>query len=359
MTTPVPPDQPEQCAQPQVIPLVKPVSIETLRDEREKYDNAPVYQRKKGVWSLKYNQWLINSILTGRSIPALIAYRELDASGTQTYWITDGRQRLSAILDFLDGKFKTWTPLQKQLAEPNSVAPIEPGKRFESLSPLAQRYFLDYVVNITVEPKRSDEEQREAFRGSQNQVPLSGPEKIFTYISRANDAAALFEQHTFWDDFYFGLERHRGKVKESSLYWLAFELSSDGMANVGGTAFIHRLASGARDEEVTPAVIGNIQRRIEVICHLFSGTQFSARGCAIIMYQTVILMEKANIPLQDKHKGCLTNWLTGVIYESDRASIANVTGYHRPLQHLVRPRAQDEFWVRHIGIIMAILRDPA
>lgn len=344
-------------AQPQVQAQLHPVRIKELFTERRMYENYPSYQRRK-VWPLKFKQELVNVILSGRTFPALIAYKEIDENGKQTYYIKDGQQRLSAILDFVDNKFKTWTVGQKEDAEPNSPPPVEPGKFFKDLSPMAKNIFFDYVVHIAVEPKTSDEEEREHFRGSQNHVPLSPAEKIDTYVSKAKEAAERIEKHPFWDDFYMGKEVYRKKIFLSSLYLLALEMSTDGMVDLQSTHFIHALASGKRDNTVTEEVIETVWSRLDAASCVFSGTQFTIRATAIVMYQAVMFVERAGAVIRSEtDKGKLTPWITEVIAESNNTP--NVIGYQRPLQQSGRKPIQRAFWERHRGTILALfgLRD--
>lgn len=66
----------------------------------DRYDQIdfPDYQREPTVWGRGAKQLLIDSILRGFDISAIYLYRHEDA-----YWdCVDGRQRLSAILSFLD-----------------------------------------------------------------------------------------------------------------------------------------------------------------------------------------------------------------------------------------------------------------
>ena len=317
------------------------------------YENFPIYQRNK-VWPLRYCQWEINSILEGKPFPSLIAYREIDKQGKQTYWITDGRQRLCAILDFIDGKFRTWTVKQKEQADPNSSPPIEPNKYFNALSPIAKNFLFDYVVSIMIEVKRSDAEMREQFRSFQNHVALTAAEKIDSYLSKAKDAATRIEHHTFWEDFYDGKDQHRKKLFQSSLFLLALEMSPDGFAGVDGNAFIHMLASGRRDHEITSTIVEKVLTRLDAMCHFFQGAQFTIRASAVVMYQGVYFLEKNGVAIQSKNKGSLTMWLCGVMDESSR--IGNTPAYNRPLQQITRKKVQYAFWERHLGTIISLAK---
>ena len=341
-----------QHAMPQLPAITHPVSIKQLYDERKKYENYPEYQRHK-VWPLKYAQWLINTILAGRTIPDLLAYTE-SPKGFPSYWIIDGKQRLSAILDFMDGKFRTWSITQKENAEPNSELPIEPATYYKNLSPLAKEYFNSYIVYMKIEPKRSDAEQRGRFRGAQNQYPLSAAEKIATYDSKAKDVAELIEKSDFWKDFYMGVDLNRKTIFQSSIYLLAIELSPDGLADMGGMSFLKTLASGKRDREISDALIERIFRRIDNMMILFNGTTFTTRTCSIIMYQATRYIEEAGIQIIEEHKGCLTLWLNEFISENNRPE--NVIGYRRQLVQMTRKRIQRAFWEKNLPRVLRSAR---
>lgn len=68
----------------------------------------PDYQRAGQVWPREKKQLLIDSILNDYDIPK-IYFHDLedfpDNNDNQTYAVIDGRQRLEAIWDFMDGKF--------------------------------------------------------------------------------------------------------------------------------------------------------------------------------------------------------------------------------------------------------------
>src|ERR1022692_2829357 len=117
-------------AQEQLAPT--PISLKELCNERERYLVFPSFQRQQ-VWTVRQEQALIDTILLGDPIPPIEGYQYFTEKGEMVYGIVDGHQRISTILDFKDGKFKTWTFGQKRAAEPNSDPPVQPGKRFEGL----------------------------------------------------------------------------------------------------------------------------------------------------------------------------------------------------------------------------------
>ena len=78
-------------------------------DERDNIDFSPPYQRRGNIWSEFDKQFLIDSILNGFDVPKIyiadfsFGNSDLNESGRQ-FAIIDGKQRLSAIFDFLDGR---------------------------------------------------------------------------------------------------------------------------------------------------------------------------------------------------------------------------------------------------------------
>jgi len=85
-------------------------TILRIYSEREYINISPEYQRKGEIWTLQKKQLLIDSILNDYDIPKLYFHyystkQKEDLSFNYDYGIIDGRQRLEAIWDFMDGKF--------------------------------------------------------------------------------------------------------------------------------------------------------------------------------------------------------------------------------------------------------------
>lgn len=82
-------------------------SVLALSDMRERIKLNPDYQRPGGVWPVKKKQLFIDSLLNGYDIPKMY-FHQLTGSYTSKqfqYGIIDGRQRLEAIWQFIDGHF--------------------------------------------------------------------------------------------------------------------------------------------------------------------------------------------------------------------------------------------------------------
>lgn len=73
-------------------------------DKAGKYDYNTVYQRDK-VWSEEKKSFLIDSILKNYPIPPVFFRMKIDQdTGLTKYDVIDGKQRLTTIRDFIDGK---------------------------------------------------------------------------------------------------------------------------------------------------------------------------------------------------------------------------------------------------------------
>jgi len=69
------------------------------------YDDRAEYQREL-VWTLEEKQSLIRSILIGGDIGKLAIIKNKFTIDGPTYEILDGKQRLNAMMDFLEGRFQ-------------------------------------------------------------------------------------------------------------------------------------------------------------------------------------------------------------------------------------------------------------
>lgn len=69
----------------------------------KKYNYDPHYQRKGNVWSTEKQAFLIDSILKNYPIPPIFLHSETNTeTGKTIYHVIDGKQRLSAIVKFIN-----------------------------------------------------------------------------------------------------------------------------------------------------------------------------------------------------------------------------------------------------------------
>ena len=153
---------------------------------------APKFQRR-GVWNSAKRSYLIDTIVKGFPIPPIYIRLGQNEDRTKTIReIIDGQQRVSTILDFLDGKFALSKTLEGSHA----------GKRFSSLSESQQDSIRNYSLNCETFAGISDREVLEIFaRMNTYSVQLNPQElrngKYFGKFKQAVYELAL-EHNTFW-----------------------------------------------------------------------------------------------------------------------------------------------------------------
>lgn len=106
--------------------------LKRLVEERKELLIDPDFQRND-VWDRKQSAELVESILMGIPIPTIYLFEMKDG----TKQVVDGRQRISTILDFLNGKFRL-----RDL----KILPQYNSKNFFELDPKMQGIFEDYQL---------------------------------------------------------------------------------------------------------------------------------------------------------------------------------------------------------------------
>lgn len=126
----------------------EPASVFQMKRKWEKkplpmLNLSPSFQREN-VWSERKKCELIESIIMGIPLPAF--YVKEDVNGV--YIVVDGKQRLSTLFDFINGKFKL-----KGLSILESLN----TKSFDDLTPIQQNKIEDYPLQLNIiKPPTSD-----------------------------------------------------------------------------------------------------------------------------------------------------------------------------------------------------------
>lgn len=101
-----------------------------------KYNFEASYQRKADVWSEDKKSFLIDSILKNYPIPAIFMRPIVDNDGKTKYDIVDGKQRLQAIVKFIEGKILLTSYFSEDSflgEEERELAENISGKSFEEI----------------------------------------------------------------------------------------------------------------------------------------------------------------------------------------------------------------------------------
>ena len=73
--------------------------------EKDIIDLQPDYQRLGNIWSIPKKQLLIDSIINEYDIPKIYFHEKYPVIDGKKYAVIDGRQRLEAIFEFIQGEF--------------------------------------------------------------------------------------------------------------------------------------------------------------------------------------------------------------------------------------------------------------
>lgn len=148
--------------------------------EKDRIFLNPPYQRTSEVWNLYKKQLLIDSLINGFDIPKLY-FHEYDRAEVHDkrlckYAIVDGKQRLSAIWDFMMGKF----PLNDDIEYLRESKIKLGGLMYDDLSrehPTIQARFTGRSLSIVTIRTHDTDLIEDMFSRLNEAVPLNAPEK--------------------------------------------------------------------------------------------------------------------------------------------------------------------------------------
>jgi hypothetical protein len=161
--------------------VLKNATVMLLHAERDEIKLNPEYQRMGGVWTIGKKRLLIDSILNDYDIPKLYFHllgEEVFRDTGYRYAVIDGRQRLEAIWEFMDGKFRLASDFEYQRDSSVDMASFgyeDIAKRY----PKIRIKFDSFVLPIvTVETTGDDLDLIEDMFSRLNEaVPLNAAEK--------------------------------------------------------------------------------------------------------------------------------------------------------------------------------------
>jgi hypothetical protein len=188
-------------------------SVWRLYRTRDTIQTNPEYQRSSDIWTEEKKQLLIDTILNGFDVPKLYFHKfstlVVSANTQYEYAIIDGKQRLEAIWEFIDGRFALSADFECLWDASLLAAGLtysELGKNFPDLRNALDSYGLTVVCIET-----SDLEIIEDMFSRLNEaVPLSAAEKR---NAKGGPIPGAIKQLTalpfFQDKVPFGNSRYR------------------------------------------------------------------------------------------------------------------------------------------------------
>ena len=188
--------------------------IKRMAEETHDLKIAPPFQRRR-VWKIEQNRELIESILMGIPIPVIYVFE--DKNGIKQ--VVDGRQRISAIIDFLNNKFA----LDKL-----RMLPAFNGKKFSDLDPIYKSKVERYQIPVyVIEPPTPERVKYDIFdRVNRGGTRLNNQEmRNALYQGPATDLlAGLAKEDSFKAATSNGVKATRMRDKYIILRFLSFYL---------------------------------------------------------------------------------------------------------------------------------------
>jgi len=187
-----------------------------------KLDLEPPYQRGDLVWSRDYQAFFIDTILRNYPAPAIFLHVETSKDGYTIYRVVDGKQRLTAIFEFIEGNFT----VPKKYGKQEYI-----GVEFDDLSDNLKQNFWEYDLPVQEVPSSSEDALREAFdRLNRNVARLSKQE--LRHAAFAGEFATLIEQLTdepFWGDIGISTRATAKRMKDIEFVSEIFLLTMHGV----------------------------------------------------------------------------------------------------------------------------------
>jgi hypothetical protein len=235
-------------------------------------DLDPPYQRRS-VWNRSFQQFFIDTVLRNYPSPPIFVNMEVTEAGASLYHVIDGKQRLLAILNFLEDKF----PISNEKYSLPTLA----GKYFSQLDLETQKkiygYFLPFEFFTEV-----DEEVTEIFdRFNRNVQRLN--EQELRHARFGGAFITLMEQlasEPFWRELkIFGLADIR-RMKDVEFTSIIFVLTVFGIQD--GDSGLDQIY--ADWDEAVPELeerLAKWRATQEIVQHfsaVVSGTRFKNKG---------------------------------------------------------------------------------
>lgn len=174
-------------------------NLKTMNDDKHTLDFCHPIQRQSGQWDgdrLK-KSLLIHSMLANYPVPPIYCLKETISEKEYSYSILDGKQRLTTIFDYIDGRYPLDADTPSVVID--DVSYELGGKYFTDLDLECQQELLRFKFTIYGFEDADDDLIEEIFFRLNNSTPLSKPQKSMALTGVHN---ATFIKSILSDRFF-------------------------------------------------------------------------------------------------------------------------------------------------------------
>lgn len=186
-------------------------NLKSMNDDKHTLDFSHPIQRQSGQWDgdkLK-KSLLIHSILANYPVPPIYCLKEAIGGKDYSYSILDGKQRLTTIFDYIDGRY----PLDRETPAVvvDDITYELGGKYFTDLDLETQQDILRFKFTIYGFEDADDDLIEEIFFRLNNSTPLSKPQKsmALTGVQNASFIKSILSDRFFSEICQFSALQRR------------------------------------------------------------------------------------------------------------------------------------------------------
>jgi len=234
----------------------KPWPLSTVRGIRERVNTNPDFQRP-AVWSTSQKQLLVDTILRDYDVPKL--YWRKTGSKPDTYDVVDGQQRLRAVWDFFDGKFKL--PKDADEIDYEKIA----GCLYQDLPDDLRIRFDSYALDVVILEETDEDEVREMFLRLQNGTSLKAQEKRNAYPGKMRDFVHDLSSHRFFNSVAF--KNSRFSYDHIAAQLVCLEISGE-PTNIKNTD-LNRMYEANREFDDKNPIAKAVRRNLDILADVF------------------------------------------------------------------------------------------
>ncbi len=263
-------------------------TILRINSEYDLINTNPEYQRKGGIWTIQKKQLLIDSILNDYDIPKLYFHnyssiQKEEYGGTFDYAIIDGRQRLEAIWEFINGDL----PLAEEFEYFSDDSVNAGGLTYSDLAseyPKIKIRFDSYLLPIILVETEDLDLIEDMFSRLNEAVPLNAAEKRNAFGGpMAASIRTLASNSFFIRKVKFNNNRYQHREVAARVLFLEHILSTAGKLADTKKPFLDKMVIEYRDTHDDPTpILSKSQAVLNEMTNLFGNNDELLRSQASI-----------------------------------------------------------------------------